>query len=161
VDRTTHRDLVRLETALARVRRAYDSGAVRADARAGPTAQSTVVLAPGIEVLEAAAGTLEGFGAALAALRTRPVVEAVLDRNFDLPVPASGPGREGILVDGRRAEPRLESLSAELARVLMPAAREITVATFIEQAAEQGADAEDCIGLLDSFAGDGTLRVVP
>jgi hypothetical protein len=160
IDQTLYRDIVRLEAALARVRRVYEAG------QAGPTSaaevhpEATVRMARGVEILEVAEGTAEGFAAALAALRIRPVAEAALDRNFDFPMPQPGAGRAGVLVDGRAEDPRLESFSAELARVLMPAADAITVVGFTERGAAHGADAEDCLGLLSSFAEDGTIQVV-
>lgn len=161
LDQTIHRDTVRLEASLARVRRVYESGSAGARDAVEVTVESTVVLAPGVEILEVAAGTAEGFGAALAALRMRPVVEAALDRNFDFPIPQPGTSSAGILVDGRTDDPRLESLSLELARVLMPASQPITVRAFAGQAAAHGADLEDCLGLLNSFAEDGTIQVLP
>ena len=160
VDRTIYRDVVQLEAALARVRRVYESGSASGTAGAEVSPDSTVFLARGVEVLEVVAGTAEGFGAALAALRTRPVAEAALDRNFDFPMPQPGTGSAGLLVDGRGPDPRLESLSLELARVLRLANDPTTVVDFTTRAAEHGADAEDCLGLLNSFAEDGTIQVV-
>lgn len=160
VDQTIYRDTVRLEAALARVRRAHEAGLTAPTSAAEVHPEATVRIATGVEVLEVAAGTAEGFGAALAALRTRPVAEAALDRNFDFPIPQPGTPSAGVLVDGRGSDPRLETFSAELARVLMPAAHAITVAGFTERAAAHGADAGDCLGLLNSFAEDGTVEVV-
>ena len=122
--------------------------------------ESTVVIASGVEILELGTGTASGFGAALAALRMRPVAEAALDRNFDFPMPQPGAGTEGVLVDGRGADPRLEVVSMELARVLKPASNPITVVDFSSEAMIHGADADDCLGLLESFAEDGTIQVV-
>jgi hypothetical protein len=160
VDQTTDRDMVRLEGALARVRRVFESGAAAGTAAAEASPESTVEIASGVEILELASGTVTGFGAVLAALRTRPVTDAALDRNFDFPFPPTGIGPEGVLVDGRRAEPRLETMSVELARVLMPASRPIPVVDFTRESAAHGADADDCLGLLNSFAEDGTIQVL-
>jgi hypothetical protein len=160
VDQTVYRDIVLLEAALARVRRVYESGSAAPDLAGEVVPESTVVLAAGVEVHEFAAGTVQAFEAALVALRVRSVAEAALDRNFDLPLPQPLDGRAGTLVDGRRPDPRLESLSVELARVLNVAAGPIPVTEFVEQAAEHGADADDCLGLLNSFAEDGTIQVI-
>jgi hypothetical protein len=159
-DQTIYRDVVRLEAALARVRRVYESGHAAPNDSAEVSPESTVVLAPGIEILELASGTAEGFSAALAVLRTRPVAEAALDHSLDFPMPQPGPTRVGLLVDGRGPDPRLESLSVELARVLLAAREPIAVVDFSVLAAEHGADAEDCLGLLASFAEDGTIQLV-
>ena len=160
VDQTIYRDIVQLEASLARVRRIHESGSAGGTDAATVVPESTVVLAGGVEVLELLAGTAEGFSAALAALRTRPVAEAALDRNFDFPLPQPGTGTVGLLVDGRGPDPRLESLSVELARSLRLANEPTTVVDFTARAAEHGADAEDCLGLLGSFAEDGTIAVI-
>lgn len=154
------RDVLAIEAGLARVRRIHEAGAAGGIGAAEVGEGATIRLAPGVEILEVAAGIAEGFGASLAALRARSLAEAAVDRNFDIPVPEAGVGRTGILVDGRGVEPRLEILSVELARVLRAAAAPIAVAEFIERAAEHEADAEDCLGLLSSFAEDGTIQVI-
>lgn len=160
VDKTIYRDVVVLEAALARVRRVYESSSAAGISTGEVTPEATVVLASGVEILELAGGTMEGFSAALAALRTREVAEAALDRNFDFPIPQAGSSRVGVLVDGRGPDPRLESLSVELARVLLCAAEPTAVVDFTVRAAEHGADADDCLGLLASFAEDGTIQVI-
>jgi hypothetical protein len=154
------RDVLAIEASLARVRRIHEAGAAGGFAAVEVGEEATIRLAPGVEILEVAAGIAEGFGASLTALRVRPLAEAAVDRNFDVPIPEAGVGRTGLLVDGRGAQPRLEILSVELARVLRAAAAPIAVAEFIERAAEHEADAEDCLGLLASFAEDGTIQAV-
>lgn len=155
-----YREVLAIEASLARVRRIKEAGAAGGFVAAEVGEEATICLAPAVEILEVSAGIAEGFGASLAALRTRPLAEAALDRNFDVPIPEAGVGRTGLLVDGRGAEPRLEILSVELARVLDGAAAPISVTEFIERAAEHEADAEDCFGLLGSFAEDGTIQVI-
>ena len=144
-------ELLRLEASLARVRRERDAG------RMSSVESGAVVLANAVEVLDLTEGTAAAFSAVLGALRQGSIAERALDRNLDVPIFSPGAGREGVLVDGRSDDPRLELLSVELAQVLAIVSKPTKMRDFVVEAARHGAEEDDCRSILASFAADGLV----
>lgn len=148
-------DFLRLEAALARVRRRVEAAAP-ARVAAPATTTGRFVLAPTVELLVVGAGTVGAWTSALAVLRDGALGERAIDPAVGLPRPRTGPDSDGVLVDGRG--PRLETLSPELAGVLAGAAHPVEFDAFCVAASGHGADAGDCRRIVESFAGDGVLE---
>jgi len=157
-DRT--RDLLRLEASLARVRREFEAGLSSPSTGALDTA-ATICLSPAVEVLDLTKDTVTRFSSVLGELRRGEVAQRALDAGVPLPtLPPPSVEREGVLVDGRHEDPRLETLSVELARVLTAASEPIDFPEFTRRAVVHGADHEDCLAILSSFSEDGIVRVI-
>ena len=154
------RDLLHLEASLARVRREFEAGLGSPTPVAFDTA-ATFCLSPAVEVLELAQGTVARFSSVLGELRRGGVAQRAMDAAVSVPATPPAPDeREGVLVDGRHEDPRLEILSVELASVLSAASEPAGFAEFARRAAVHGADDEDCRSILSSFSEDGIVRVV-
>jgi hypothetical protein len=154
------RDLLRLEASLAAMRREFEAGLSSPPFGSLDTA-ATILLSPAVEILELSQGTVTGFSTVLGELRRGEVTETAMDASVPLSAGASSSTeREGVLVDGRQADPRLEILSADLGRVLVAAVEPIDFPDFARRAAVHGADEEDCRSILSSFAADGIVQVV-
>ena len=150
-DQSVPRDLLELEAALARVRRMREAG-VRQEVDA------PLSLAAAVEVLVLEAGTVSTFGSVLGTLRQGSVAERALDLDVDLPTIGSVPGdHEGVLVDGRSPDPKLEILSGELAQVLKILGHGVTWEAFVVEASRHGAEEEDCRSIVASFSADGLV----
>jgi hypothetical protein len=154
------RDLLRLEASLARVRREFEAG-LTPTAVGSVDTTATICLSPAVDVLELAQGTVGSFSNVLGQLQQGEVAETTMNTSFPLSdgmLPSME--REGVLVDGRGEEPRLEIFSADLGRVLAAAAEPIHFPDFASRGAIHGADTDDCLSILSSFAADGIVRVV-
>lgn len=152
------RDLLRLEASLARVRREFEAR-LTASPDSAVNLDAAIRLSPAVEVFELSRGTVGGFSNILGQLRQGEVAAMAMNASFPLSdrmLPSTE--REGVLVDGRQEEPRLEILSADLARVLAAASEPIEFPEFAGRAAVHGADEEDCRAILSSFATDGIVR---
>jgi hypothetical protein len=85
-------------------------------------------------------------------------VERVLDPDVELPSIGSVPGdHEGVLLDGRSPDPKLEMLSGELAQVLKILGHGVTWEAFVVEASRHGAEEEDCRSIVASFSADGLV----
>ena len=161
----SHHELQRvaaLELALARARRARDFAPHFSPSSEPDLRRTTLVLAPGVLVHEAPRGLVSRYGASIVDLRGRglSLVDAVLDPRHALPGLVCGDEREGVIVDARTAEARLETASLELVRILALCAAPIAFADLLVGAAAHGADADDCLGIATSFTADGLLQSV-
>lgn len=153
-------DLLRLEAALARVRRVAEAAPPDRSVVAA-TIGRPLVLGPALEVLAVRSGTVSSWMSILGVLRQGAVADRAIDPGVPIPGLALADHEEGVLVDGRGGDPRLERMSAELARVLAGAAHPVGFTEFCRRAAEYGADAADCRAILESFGADGILEAVP
>jgi hypothetical protein len=118
------------------------------------------VLAPGVLPLELPGRTLASYSAQLETLRSHPrgLLEAVVDLGWPLPeLPVDSREREGVLIDARAEDLRLEPMSPELCGVLRLLAAPRSFESLVEAAAAFGADGEDCQGIVEGFAEDGLL----
>lgn len=145
-------NMLQLEASLARTRRAHEAGLTRDT--------PGIALHPSVEVLELQLGTVDHFANTLAILRQGEVAVRALDPCIETPSPEQQPGTEGILIDSRHPDPRLERLNPELARVLALLARPVTPSEFERQAAHHDATPEDCASILESFTTDGIIEVI-
>lgn len=148
---------VRLEAAIARCRREAEASGSGPWPAPDPDPSGVLVLAPGVAVLELADGTVHGWAQVLAELRRGPVADRAIDPRVGVPALETGPGAEGVVVDARGADPRLELVSAELAGVLVGASGPVDFAGFCRHGAARGAGVADCRSIVESFAADGLL----
>jgi hypothetical protein len=153
-------DLLTLEATLARLRREREAGCCGSVTPAPLGAGSTLGFSPGVAVLECGRGTLSRFTGILAVLRAGDLWQRSIEHDLALPVATTEPGTEGIIVDGRHSDPRLEPVSPDLARVLRWLDPAIPFEDFVDRARSEGATREDCRSIVEDLSGDGLVRVI-
>ena len=140
------RDIVRLEEAVAIARRPVSR------------ARTGLRLAPGVEVLEAGAGTLERYQELHSQFQPQGAVEALANGPLRLPRVA-GDGSEWVLIEDRSGT-SLSTVSPSLGRLLQAASSGGESLTTI--AIELGADDEaEAAELLSDLVADGLLQGNP